>query len=79
MTRVTKVTAVMITMTTKTSYSNRKKGNNNNNNGNDTATQVTIKAETISNRKNTNFKIEVLFTIKRNIKIHIYVKVVICI
>ena len=76
MTRVTKVTAVMITMTTKTSYSNRKKGNNNNN-GNDTATQVTIKAETISNRKNTNFKIEVLFTIKRNIKIHIYVKVVI--
>ena len=68
----------MITMRTKTNYSNRKKGNNNNNNnGNDTATQVTIKAETISNRKNTNFKIEVLFTIKRNIKIHIYVKVVI--
>ena len=35
---------------TKISYDNRKRGNNNNN-GNNTATQKTIKTETISNRK----------------------------
>ena len=40
----------MITMMTKISYDNRKRGNNNNN-GNNTATQKTIKTETISNRK----------------------------
>ena len=40
----------MTTMKTKISYDNRKKGNNNNNDNN-TATQKTIKTETISNRK----------------------------
>ena len=40
----------------------QKKGNNNNNNNKNTVTQVTIKTET---KKYTNFKIEILYTIKR--------------
>ena len=50
MTRIIKVTVAMATMVTKIGYNNRKKDNNNNNDNN-TATQVTIKTETISNRK----------------------------
>ena len=53
MTRITKVTIVMITMITEIRITVRvkRKINKSINNDNNTATQVAIKAETISNRK----------------------------
>ena len=77
MTLTTKeVTVGMITMITKiiiTVTITKKNNNNNNNNANNTATQVTIKAKTISNRKHLFKTRGSIYNKKRgNIKIHMF-------